>query len=394
MKSQKTWPPIWTVVLVLGAVVLYWGLNHLGPITRALGTLLGFFFPFFLGLGMAFLLNIPMRAIERGLNCLTQGKAGKGLRPVSLILTLLAVLGVITGVVFVVIPQLADTARSVVSQVSVFLSECQVWLQELLVRYPDLPDFITSLDLNALITDLPGKITALLDSAGSQVVNSSITVATSVFSGVMNFSIAFVFALYVLAGKERIFRQFGHLLAAFLPDRWLDRLHYVARRVDKIFSSFFTGQCVEACILGALFFISMTLLRLPFASLVAVLVGFTALIPVFGAFIGCVVGALLILVENPIQALWFVILFLVLQQLEGNLIYPRVVGSSVGLPPIWVLAAVTVGGSMFGLVGMLLFIPTVSVLYSLLRDTIRRRLREKAARAAGEQAPEPPAKPS
>ena len=390
MKSQKNWTPLWTVLLVLGAVVLYWGLNHLGPITQALGTLLGFFFPFFLGCGLAFLLNIPMRAIERGLNRLSQGRAGRGLRPVSLILTLLIVLGVLTGVVFVVIPQLADTASSVVSQVTVFLAKCQVWLQELLVRYPDLPDFITSLDFNALITDLPGKITALVDSVGSQVVDSSITVATSVFSGVMNFSIAFVFALYLLAGKERISRQFGHLLQAFLPERWLVRIRYVARLVDKTFSSFFTGQCVEACILGALFFISMTLLRLPFASLIAVLVGFMALIPIFGAFIGCVVGALLILVENPIQALWFVILFLVLQQLEGNLIYPRVVGSSVGLPPIWVLAAVTVGGSMFGIVGMLLFIPTVSVLYSLLRDTIRRRLREKAAR---EKAPEPPARP-
>ncbi len=385
MKHTPDPLPRGTVPLVLGAAALYWGLNNLSAIGRAAGLLAGFVFPFLLGGGFAFLLNIPMRALEGLLQ--RAGLKSRFLRPAALLLTLLAVAGVLTGVTFVVVPQLGATAQRIGAQIPDFLTQCQAFLSALPERFPwlSLPRGLDSFSLSAL----PDKLTEFLSSLGSRVLGSSISFATTVFSGVVNFGIAFVFALYILVGKETLSRQLSHLMQAFLPERWNRRIRYALGIINRTFSGFFTGQVLEACILGFLFFVSMTLLRFPYATLVAVLVGFTALIPVFGAFIGCVVSALLILVENPVQALWFIVLFLALQQLEGNLIYPRVVGSSVGLPPIWVLVAVTLGGSMFGIAGMLVFIPTVSVIYQLLRDAVRSRLQSRTARPA----PDPPARP-
>lgn len=364
-------------LLVLGAVALYWGLNHLELIGDAVGTLIGFLSPFILGCGLAFLLNIPMRAVERGF-----GRLGRGawLRPVSLVVSLIIVISVIGAVALVVVPQIGSTAASISNQIPGFLRDCEALAAEVSKRLPEIGGALTNVGLD--LSKMTQELTNWLSSLGKDVLSSSVTIATSVFSGVVTFSIAFVFALYILAGKERLGAQMCHVLQAYLPEHVVEEILRVCRLTSDTFSSFFTGQCLEACVLGLMFFVSMSIFRFPYALLVAVLVGFTALIPVFGAFIGCVVGAFLILVQNPIQALWFIVLFLVLQQVEGNLIYPRVVGSSVGLPPIWVLVAVTVGGSTSGVVGMLLFIPASSVIYALLRENVRRRIGERSRRQA------------
>ena len=196
-------------------------------------------------------------------------------------------------------------------------------------------------------------------------------------SGVTTFVIAFVFACYILLQKEKLRVQVRKVMYAFLSEKRVEWCLEVSSLTARSFSNFLTGQCVEAMILGMMFFIAMTIFNMPYAMLVGVLIAFTALIPIFGAFIGCVIGAFLILMVDPLQALGFVIMFLVLQQIEGNLIYPKVVGSSVGLPSIWVLAAVTVGGSLMGVVGMLIFIPIVSVVYNLFRASVYKRLRKK-----------------
>ena len=214
------------------------------------------------------------------------------------------------------------------------------------------------------------------------------TAASSIVSGIVDFFIGFIFAIYVLAQREKLSRQVKMILYAALPEAAADYLCRVGALACRVFSNFFSGQCLEACILGFLFVIAMTIFRMPYAVLVGVLVAFTALIPMFGAFIGCALGAFLILMQNPIQALWFIVMFIVIQQLEGNLIYPKVVGNSVGLPSIWVLAAVTLGGSTMGVLGMLIMIPLCSVAYSLLRESVYGRLkkrgidREKLAPAA------------
>ena len=211
--------------------------------------------------------------------------------------------------------------------------------------------------------------------------NTTFLAAKTVVNGLSAFLIGFIFALYILLQKETLNRQIKKLLRAFLPDSAVERVLGVARLTERTFSSFLTGQCVEAVILGTMFFITLTVLRLPYALLIGVLIAFTALIPIFGAFIGMGVGVFLMLMEAPADALIFIITFFVLQQIEGNLIYPHVVGGSVGLPSIWVLAAVSVGGSMMGVVGMLIFIPLCSVFYALLREGVNSRLQRKRERA-------------
>lgn len=211
--------------------------------------------------------------------------------------------------------------------------------------------------------------------AGS-VVNSTITAAKSIVSGLTTFFIAFVFAIYILLQKEKLGVQAKKVLFAFVRRGRAEATVEVLSLTYNTFSSFLTGQCVEAVILGSMFAVSMTILKLPYALLVGVLIAFTALIPIFGAFVGCGVGAFLIFMVDPMKALIFVVLFLVLQQVEGNLIYPHVVGNSVGLPSIWVLAAVSIGGSLMGVVGMLIFIPIVSVVYALFREIVYLKLKK------------------
>lgn len=207
--------------------------------------------------------------------------------------------------------------------------------------------------------------------------SSTISVATGIVSGVGTFFIGLVFACYILLQQEFLKRQMKKLIFAYLKEKHANRFLQICALTYRTFSNFLTGQCLEAVILGMMFFVSMTILRFPFAVLVGVLIAFTALIPIFGAFIGCVVGAFLILTISPSQAAAFIVLFIVLQQIEGNLIYPKVVGGSIGLPAIWVLVAVTLGGSLFGIVGMLVFIPIVSVVYTLLKEDVNKRLIEK-----------------
>ena len=213
--------------------------------------------------------------------------------------------------------------------------------------------------------------------------SSTVTVAGSIIGEVMNFLIGFIFAIYILGQKEVLCNQGKRVLSAFCSRKVEAYVLKVFSIANRNFSNFISGQCTEAVILGFMFIIAMTIFRMPYALLVGVLIAFTALIPIVGAFIGCFVGAFLILVNNPIQAVWFVILFLVLQQLEGNLIYPKVVGNKVGLPSIWVLMAVSVGGSLFGVTGMLFFIPLVSTFYMLLRDAVNERNAKKQTRENG-----------
>jgi len=213
-----------------------------------------------------------------------------------------------------------------------------------------------------------------LKNGASSVLGSTFEAAKSIISGVTTFFIAFVFSCYILVQKEKLGEQVKKLMCAFMPEDWRNILLALGTVVNKSFTNFFTGQCLEAVILGLMFLVAMTIFRLPYALLISVLIAFTALIPIFGAFIGCAVGALLIFMVSPAKALIFIIMFLVLQQLEGNFIYPHVVGNSVGLPSIWVLVAVSIGGSLMGLAGMLIFIPLTAVVYTMLRGIVNRRL--------------------
>lgn len=341
--------------------------------------ILNILFPFLLGAAIAFIINVPMNFFERHLfqNKSVKDKtfAKKMARPASLIITIVAVLLVISIVVRVVVPQLGNTVMSLGNSIQNFIPKLQEWGEDLFQNNQDIVAWINSIEFN-WEEMLKSGVDFFRNGAGS-VLNSTFAAVGSIVSGMTTFFIAFVFACYILLQKEKLNVQVRKVAYAFLKKENVEKFIHVCSLTYRTFSNFLTGQCVEAVILGTMFFITMSIFRLPYALLIGVLIAFTALIPIFGAFIGCVIGAFLILMVNPMQALGFVVLFLVLQQIEGNLIYPHVVGGSVGLPSIWVLAAVSIGGSLMGIVGMLIFIPVVSVLYTLFRGYVYSRLNKK-----------------
>ena len=336
-------------------------------------------FPFVLGGAIAFVLNVPMNFIQRHLfpeDKIEKRKVIKKLaRPLSMLIVLFCVIGIIVLVMFVLIPQLGNTFSNLGNSIQAFIPKIQKWADTLFHDNKEIMNWVNHLefDWNKIMNV---GINFLKNGAGS-VLDSTIMAAKSIVSGIATFFIAFVFAIYILLQKEKLSIQAKKVLFAFVRKGRAEATLEVLSLTYNTFSSFLTGQCVEAIILGCMFVITMSILRLPYALLVGIVIAFTALIPIFGAFIGCVVGAFLIFMVDPIKALIFIVLFLILQQIEGNLIYPHVVGSSVGLPSIWVLAAVSIGGSLMGVVGMLIFIPIVSVVYALFREVVYLKLKQR-----------------
>ena len=364
------------LLVVCGGIAFYSLLQNLPAVAMAVGWVLGILGPFLLGGAMAFILNVPMRAIERRLFPVRPGKQVKGRRPMALLITLLAVIGVLVLASSVIGPGIAEAVRSLAAQVPAAAERLWAQISRLEQYLPMLESLLADWNMEDW-KNITQKAAQLLQSWGGGILSSGSMVIGGVVSGVSTFVIALIFSFYILLQKEKLGRQGRQVLYALLPERRADRTLEILRLSSRTFSSFLSGQCLEACILGTLFVVSMTIFRMPYALLVGVLISLTALIPIVGAFIGCGVGALLIAIADPWKALGFIVLFLVLQQVEGNLIYPHVVGSSVGLPSIWVLAAVTLGGSLMGILGMLVFIPLCSVLYALFRDYVKTRLSQR-----------------
>lgn len=363
------------LLIITFTVLLIWGVyNHkqLGEILLGIYSLIS---PFVIGLCIAYLVNVLLRPVENLWMKLLNKRKGKWpeklKRPLCLLLTILLVIGIILAIVLIIMPELRDSVASLINMIPSYAEEVQRWwvsLSTFLDKYNvDLPEF----DFK------PDKLIDILKDGGTVLFNTTASVAGSIVTAVMNFVIAFAFSIYVLAQKETLKRQSMKVLNAVMNPEKLDKLLNLLRLANKTFTNFITGQLTEAVIIGALCFIGMTIFRMPYAPAISVLVGFTALIPVFGAFIGTAVGAFLILLVKPIQAVWFVIFIIVLQQFEGNLIYPKVVGKSVGLPGIWVLVAVTVGGNAMGVMGMLISVPLCSVLYAVSREAVNNKLKMK-----------------
>ena len=361
-------------IVIIAAIVL--SLEYGTKIMEVVDYALTLLSPFILGASMAFVMNVPMRSIEKNLfTSKKTGKKYKGARALSILCTVLAIVSVILVVIFMIVPEMAKTTGTMVDSMSNFSLNIQEYMDKVAVEYPDLRGYIDKIDLDwAKISE-----TALnfLKSGLGGIVNSTVNVVGSIIFGFVNFIIGFVFAIYIIFSKEELSKQGKKLCYSFMKPAKADRLIQILQLSNQVFSNFLSGQCVEACILGFMFFITMSLIDLPYALLIGVLIAFTALIPIFGAFIGCVIATFLIVAVSPIQAVIFLVLFMILQQLEENLIYPHVVGNSVGLPSIWVLVAVTLGGSLMGVVGMLIFIPIASIIYTLLGENMNERLKKR-----------------
>lgn len=344
--------------------------------------LFGIIRPFVLGAGIAFILNVPMRVIERTLAPQFVKKFGgqrKGLlRTVSMLLTFALFIGVALVVCLMIVPEIGRSARTLGGYLSQFYEMLVPYINQLTGLFPDLAALSRTWESINWAETVHQVFTFLWNFLwNGGLLDNTFDMAATLVSGLANLFIGLIFAIYLLTMKETLARQLRRLGYAYLPEKQMDGVMEVCRMANGTFSHFLSGQCVEAVVLGVMFFIVMTFGHFPYALMISVLIGVTALIPLFGAFIGCAVGAFLILIVSPVKAVWFLVIFLILQQLEGNLIYPRVVGSSVGLPSIWVLAAVTIGAGAMGVAGMFLAIPAFSVIYQVLRKDSLRRVREK-----------------
>lgn len=356
--------------LILYTILIIFAFIYIKDIINILGYIIKLFMPFIVGLAIAFVLNVLVNVVER--KWLKNWKTtALTKRAVSLIIALTIVIGFFVFLLFLIIPNLQNTIAIFADNIPAYTEN----LQSLLNSWGIDTNVIN--EISEVFKSLGDSASSFIKENSNQVLETTLGIATNVVTGFVNVTIGIVFAIYFLAQKEKISHQVDNLMHAYLPDKIIVKIQDIASLSNKIFSGFVGGQCLEAIIIGFLCFLGMFALRLPYASTISVLVGFTALIPVFGAFIGTIIGAFLIFMVSPLQALIFIIFILVLQQLEGNLIYPKVVGKSVGLPGIWVLVAVTIGASVNGILGMLLSVPICSIIYSVMATNIRYRLEEK-----------------
>lgn len=362
--------------VAVGAIVVYWLLHETDRFRNLWSAVTNIFAPFVIGSALAFVLNVPMRAFERHLQFVKNDGARRAL---GIVLTFLSIVLVLYGVIRLLIPQISDTVATLIPKLTDFFVALEDKLFAFLEENPELLAWVSA---NTNLENLNWG--NLIQQAVTMLKNSLTLIAGGAFSAVGTFAggivdtlIGVVFALYCLARKEILARQGRKLLYAFTPEETSDEIIRVMRLTNVTFSNFISGQCLEAIILGAMFAVAMAVLKLPYIALISVLIAITALVPIVGAFVGCFIGAFLILVNDPLQAVIFLAMFLVLQQIEGNLIYPKVVGTSIGLPGMWVLLAVTVGGEIMGIMGMLVMIPLVSVFYTLLREFTNKRVEER-----------------
>ena len=359
-----------------GLVFLYWLLHETERLTNLLYTGWSILAPFFIGAAFAFVLNVPMRAIERMLKGIKQATLRRAL---AILLTLVCVIVVLLGIVYLLVPQLVQTVESLIATLPGFFQRMQTQINEYLSENPELMEWLTentdftSLNWSELIQKAVSWISNGLGAIMDGALNAVVRLSTGIFNAVMSV----VFGIYCLARKEILARQGRRILYSLLPERICDETVRIFRMTNSVFSNFISGQCLEAVILGCMFAVSMAIFQMPYIPLVSVTIAVMALVPIIGAFVGCFVGAFFIMVQNPVLAFWFVIMFLILQQIEGNMIYPRVVGTSIGLPGMWVLVAVAVGGDLLGIGGMLLMIPLTSVLYALAREFTNKRIAER-----------------
>ena len=363
------------IVFTALLVVALWKFDVVLDVLKTIGQII---FPFILGGAIVFVINVPMSFLEKKIfeNVKKENKAVRKLaRPVSLLLTIVLVVGVIALVMIGVIPQLTKTMGCLMINITDFIPQIKIWIRDF---FHDNREIMKLVDQVQFKPDQAIRWgISLLGNGAGNMMNTTMSAVGSVVSGLATFFIAFSFACYVLFQKEKLHVQIRKVLFAFLPKQKADAFLKVCSLTYRTFANFLTGQCLEAVILGCMFVVTLSILRMPYALLIGVLIAFTALIPIFGAFIGCAVGSFLIFMVSPKQAIIFIIVFLVLQQIEGNLIYPHVVGESVGLPSIWVLAAVTIGGNLMGIVGMLVFIPLLSVVYTIFRKVVYQRLKKR-----------------
>ena len=369
-KNKKT-----IMQLILFTIIVIFAFINISYLWTFIKYIIAIFMPFIIGAMMAFVLNVLLNVVEnklfKKLNKKNTKTWKKLKRPVSLVTTFIIIIAIIALILGLIIPQLKNTVELFTENFDSYKTQSVELLEKVGIEKK------TINKLNNNIENIQEEATKYISKNSDKIMQTTVGVATTVAGTVTTIVLGMVFAIYILLKKEDLTRQFKKLARAYLPEKRQRTLKEISTLSNKTFGNFVSGQCIEALIIGLLCFVGMLILQIPYAPTIAVLVGFAALIPVFGAFIGTAIGAFLILMVDPTKALVFVIFIIILQQLEGNLIYPKVVGNSVGLPGIWVMVAVTVGASIGGILGMLLSVPVCSILYSILRTDVNNRIDQK-----------------
>lgn len=371
-----------SIILILIALIGLCIIINIQSIGNVLGTIFRIINPFILGGSLAFILNIPMSFFERNLQTKKNKKSNKKnnkksnrnskfLRVISIIFATLVILAILTIIITLIVPELVNVIGLLIDNIPYYAEQLTILAEKYNLNIPNLNTIIeeANLDMETIQQNIVGVIPNL--------VTSSLSFVGKLFSGVANFIIAIIFAFYILIDKEKLQQQITKILYAYFKLSNANKLINIGKVSRITFKNFLTVQCLEATILGILCVIGLLILRIPYAIPIGILIGVTALIPVVGAFLGVIVGAVLILAVNPIKVITFVIFVIILQQIEGNLIYPKVVGNSIGLPGMWVLFGVTVGGSLGGILGMLLGVPITCIIYTLLKQDVNSKLKQK-----------------
>lgn len=356
------------VILIVIAAISFWIVNNVGIVLSFVNKMVIVFSPFILGCVFAFILNIPMVKIEKRILAITKNKSKKGVvRVISVILAFVLFLLFVGLLLFLLLPELIENVQSLIQSIPELLNDFENFVLDLLKKYPDL-----QVRINELFAK--DNLTVITTGILNYVANGLIGLIGGIISGFITLFTAIIFSIYILCQKEYLQNCGKKLLEAYVPKKRANKIKEVIKLSSDTFTKFISGQCLEAIILGLILFAALIIFKFPYALLISVLTAITALIPIFGAVIAMVVGAILIAIENPLQALMFMVVFQVVQQFEGNFIYPRVVGKSVGLSPMWTLLAITVGGSLFGVMGMLVGLPLASIVYALIRSDVYERI--------------------
>lgn len=379
MEIQKNWRRILSLLLIV--VLVYWGVDNLKTLQNFSSVLMSASFPFILGSGLAFAINIPMTLIEElFFKWEKPRKFEKGIRIISILISYLLLFLLLFGLIFLVIPDFQETITSFTRTVPEKLNEVIRFISGIIESNPDVVRFMQELNLD--LNEMQQQVINYIQSFAANLLTGSLNIISLMISSVFTGFIGIIFSVYLLFMKDQIIRQMKKLVYSIWSIPWANYLINVGRKANYIFSSFVGGQTLEAFILAILVYLGMTLFNFPYRLSITVITGVLSLIPVFGAILAGVAGFILISVVSLPQGIWFGVFIIVLQQLESNLIYPRVVGSSVGLPGIWVMFAVTIGGSLFGLAGMLLGVPLVSLIYSLISAQVNHELDKKGLKDA------------